>query len=300
MLLALATIIPAECDLPFYPHGIRYVDAAGHRIAYYDSATEKPPLLLVHGLGSNLSFWRPNLADLEEAHRVIALDLPGYGCSSKDDVPGTMTFFAETIDAFLETLAVPQVRYVGISMGAQIGMHFALRFAERLERLVLVSPAGIERFSAEEATMLLAAVTPVTIMNDTPENYERSARMNFRRYDEERDGWLMAQRQAMKSRPDFEGYAHANARSVAGMLNEPVFDLLSQIATPSMVIFGTGDMMIPNRFFRPALTPMDLAELAGRKLPGARIELIEGGHLLNLEQPQAFALALADFLSGNQ
>ncbi len=288
--------------LPFYPAPIDTVEVGGRPVAFYDSGGAGEPVLFVHGLGSNLSFWRENLVAFEEAgYRALALDLPGYGLSGKADVPGTMPFFAETVAGFLGALGVEEAHYVGLSMGGQVGLTFALEHPERLRKLVLVSPAGIETFTDEEAAALTGLMTPEAIQNTPPAQVRQNIALNFAAYDSARYGWIFEQRQALRQQADYASYAEANARAIAGMLDGPVFDRLGEVEAPTLVLFGTGDKLIPNRFLHPELTAEAVAQSAAAALPNAKLQMIEdAGHLLIIERPEAFSSAVLAFLESEE
>ncbi|NBC18480.1 MAG: alpha/beta fold hydrolase, partial [Bacteroidetes bacterium] len=291
LLMSLLSPLPdsTEATLPYYPEPIDTTTVGDHDVAYYDAGTGEETVLFVHGLGSNLSFWRHNLDAFTDDYRVLALDLPGYGLSDKDDVPGTMAFYADVLSGFLDTLDVAQVHLVGVSMGGQIAMTFALDHPERLGKLVLVSPAGIETFTDEEGLALRMATTPEALQNTPPEQYRMNVALNFDTFDENRHGWIIEQRQALEQRADFPDYAAANARSVAGMLDGPVLDRLDALQTPTLVLFGAGDKLIPNRFLHGDLTTADIAETARTALPNATVEMVDdAGHVLMIERPEAF------------
>src|SRR4051794_21054365 len=104
-----------------------------------------PPVLFVHGLGGAWQNWLENLLPTAAAgYRAIAVDLPGFGHS---ELPGEMVSisgYGRWLDALLEELGVAEpVKLVGNSMGGFIGCEVAIQFPARVERLVLVSAAGI-------------------------------------------------------------------------------------------------------------------------------------------------------------
>jgi len=82
------------------------------------------------------------------------------------------------------------------------------------------------------------------------------------------------------------------------MLDGRVFDRLGEITAPTLVLYGAGDALIPNRYLHPALTTEAVADAAREALPNATVEMIpEAGHLIMLEQPEAVNARLAAFLS---
>jgi len=232
LLLMAASPIAAQDILPHYPDDVQTTTVDGREIAFVDRG-EGAPLLFVHGLGSNLSLWREALDAFDDSHRVLALDLPGYGLSGKADVPGTMSFFAEVVTGVLDERGLDAVTVVGVSMGGQVGLTLALEAPERVRRLALVSPAGIEPFSPKEAAALKQATTAEGILNTTDEQVRQNTALNFAEWSD-RYAWIIEQRLALSERDDFAAYAKANARSVAGMLESDVRDRLGEIDVPAL------------------------------------------------------------------
>jgi pimeloyl-ACP methyl ester carboxylesterase len=281
--------------LPYYPDGVETIAVDGRDVAVVDRG-DGPVLLFVHGLGSNMSLWREALPAFAEDYRVVALDLPGFGLSGKDDVPGTMAFYADTVRQVMDALAIEQATYVGVSMGGQVGMTLALRHPERLRRLVLVSPAGIETFTDQEAQAMKDATSAEGIANTPEEQVQKNVAANFHEWSDDY-AWLIEQREALQQRGDFMEYARANARSVAGMLDAPVRDRLGEIETPALVLFGAGDKLIPNRYLHPDQTTAAVADTARSSLPNATVELVDdAGHLLMLERPAVFHERVREWL----
>jgi pimeloyl-ACP methyl ester carboxylesterase len=108
---------------------------------HYVSAGRGPVTLLVHGLGGFAESWHRTLAALEPYSRVIALDLPGFGQSTKPVRPYTLSFFAQVVEELVEVLEVERVRLVGHSLGGSVALAFALAHPERVERLALLAAA---------------------------------------------------------------------------------------------------------------------------------------------------------------
>ena len=225
------------------------------------------------------------------------MDLPGFGMSGKEDVPATMLFFAESVVGFLDAMDVKTATYVGVSMGGQIGLHVALKHADRLDQIALVSPAGIETFTEQDATAIRSMMSAEGIMAASDGQVQQSVALNFHEYTNDY-AWLVKQRQAVADRSDFPAYAAANAKAVGGMLDGAVYDQLGAIDLPTLILFGAGDKLIPNRFLHPEQSLETIAEAAQAAMPDAQVELIEdAGHLVMIEQPDAFEEHLREFLS---
>jgi pyruvate dehydrogenase E2 component (dihydrolipoamide acetyltransferase) len=121
------------------------VEAGGRTIRYLEAGTrhQGPPVALIHGFGGDLNNWLFTQPVLAEVHRVIALDLPGHGESSKDAGAGDLDTLSRTLSAFLDVLEVPKVHLVGHSLGGGVALRFALDNPARIASLSLICPTGM-------------------------------------------------------------------------------------------------------------------------------------------------------------
>lgn len=267
-----------------YPVATRTLRVPGGHVAYADLGRGDPTLLLIHGLASSLGAWTRNLAPLAARHRVIAVDLPGYGRSSGQDVPGSMAYFADVIDGVITALRLRDVVLVGHSMGGQIALTHALRHPGRARALVLCAPAGFEVFDEREAALLKGATTPQAIMATPPERVRANVAANFVTVPDDAR-FIAEDRLRLIGDPGFSGYATAVSRSVAGMLDGPVFARLPEIQAPTLVLFGEEDRLIPNRLLHRDSTTSDVAERGAAQLPRGRLlKIPQAGHFVMLEQ----------------
>lgn len=253
-----------------------------------------PPLVFIHGLSGSWQNWLEQLPVFAHDHRVVAFDLPGFGASEMPDEPITISGYARTADALLSELGIAGAAVVGNSMGGFIGAELAIAFPPRVERLVLVSAAGlsIQHYRNEHA---LAAL--------------RTVDRRLAAY----AGWLGSRSDALTKRPRarrliFSVVAHRPDRLPAALVAEqvrgsgkpgfvpaldaltsyPIHDRLGEIACPTLIVWGTNDMLVPVR---------DADEFE-RLIPNARkVVWPQTGHLAMLERPEAFNRLLAAFLS---
>jgi pimeloyl-ACP methyl ester carboxylesterase len=121
-----------------------YLDLPGQRIHLRDTGPrDKPAVIMLHGFASSLHTWEPWAQSLSATHRVITLDLPGSGLSTPDptgDYSDPRSI--ETLAAILDQLNLKQVSLIGHSMGGKIAWKFAAKYPELVTKLVLVSPDG--------------------------------------------------------------------------------------------------------------------------------------------------------------
>jgi pimeloyl-ACP methyl ester carboxylesterase len=109
------------------------------RVSYFDAGSpDAPAVVLIHGLQDEADTWRHVFAPLAEKHRVIALDLPGFGRSDKSGRKYTPQFFVDAVIELLDRLDIHYATLVGNSLGGMIAEIIALQHAARVSRLVLV------------------------------------------------------------------------------------------------------------------------------------------------------------------
>lgn len=105
-----------------------------------------PPLVLLHGSGTNTAMWRAEVPELSQRFRVLALDLPGEpGGSAQVRPPLDSDAHARWLDEVFDGLGVRQAALVGASLGAWVALDHAVRRPNRVSRLVLLCPAGVGR-----------------------------------------------------------------------------------------------------------------------------------------------------------
>ena len=120
----------------------RWVTIDGRRVNVIDVGSG-PPVVFIHGLSGSWQNWLEQMPVFARDHRVIAFDLPGFGASAMPREKITISGYGRFVAALLDELGVGSAAVVGNSMGGFIGIELAIRFPERVERLVLVSAAGL-------------------------------------------------------------------------------------------------------------------------------------------------------------
>jgi 3-oxoadipate enol-lactonase len=109
---------------------------------YYEIHGEGKPLVLIGGLGIDLSELTVISSWLAQKYRVLTFDNRGAGRTDKPDSPYSIEMMAEDTEALLHALAIERTPILGISMGGRIALALALRHPERVERLILVSTSA--------------------------------------------------------------------------------------------------------------------------------------------------------------
>ncbi len=112
------------------------------------------PLILLHGNGENLSYFKHQMEFFASFYRVIAIDTRGHGTSPRGDAPFTLSQFAEDLKNFLDSRSISRANILGFSDGGNIALLFSLKYPEYVLKLILnganFNPGGIKasvRFS---------------------------------------------------------------------------------------------------------------------------------------------------------
>ena len=267
------------------------------KLAYIDVGQGEETLVFVHGLATYIPAWYPVIDRLSEHYRCIALDLPGYGLSSKDDYPGTMPYYAEVLQHLLQALDLQEVTLVGHSMGGQVVLSTALQEPAHLKQLILLAPAGFETFAPAQADWMKRLFTLETVMGADETQIRANWKLNFFEQPETVE-FMIQDRLDMREAADFELYCQAVVRGMHGMLDGPVFDRLPEIDLPVLVVYGAEDQLIPNRYLNRQLSTQAVAEAGAAQLPDATLHLIPGcGHFITFDKPAEIGDLMLSFLT---
>src|SRR4051812_1678542 len=270
---------------------LRSTEIAGRRVNYVDIGSgDGPPVVFVHGLGGAWQNWLENIPRVAQERRVLALDLPGFGASEMPlreiSIPG----YGRVVDKFCEQLDLSEVALVGNSMGGFVAAEVAIQAPQRVERLVLVSAAGISitalnRRPAQTWGRVAAAIGTYGAANT------RAAivRPGFRHI-----ALGFVARHPTRLRADLcweqihasgtEGFRDA----LEALLEYDFRDRLSSIHVPTLLVWGKEDMLVP----------VEDADEFESRIPGARkLVMDDTGHVPMLERPRTFNDQLLQFLS---
>jgi pimeloyl-ACP methyl ester carboxylesterase len=186
---------------------------------------------------------------------------------------------------------------IGHSMGGQTMLSLAIRYPDLPQKLVLVSPAGFELFSDKEkewfrrvfSRELVEKASEIAVWGSVRGN-------NFRRWRPELE-WLIEERMRVVHAKDFDAYAYANVKSVAGLTADDfVRENLGLITAPTLIVYGEDDHLIPNPYLHGGFTRWVMSygaeHITGSKLVG----LERCGHTLQLDCPEEFNRELAAFV----
>jgi pimeloyl-ACP methyl ester carboxylesterase len=271
----------------------RWVDVGQNRINVIELG-EGPAIVFVHGLSGSWPNWLEQLPVFARDHRVIAMDLPGFGHSPMPTETITISAYARILDGLLETLGVDAASVVGNSMGGFVSTELAIAYPQRVERLVLVSAAGISTYrnrDVERIEPYLRRIAPMLAVY-TGWTAARSDWMARRpglrnltlgmvtRHPSRLPAALAAEQLRGAGKPGFMQALRAN-------IDYPVKERLPEIACPTLIVWGDEDKIIP----------VGDASVFEQLIPNSRkVVFEETGHMAMLERPAAFNRLLEEFV----
>ena len=269
---------------------LRDVGVAGRRVRYVDlGAGDGPPILFVHGISGNWQNWLENLPRLARERRVVAFDLPGFGKSEDPVERITIPGYGRAVNDFAEALGLGEVALVGNSMGGFVAAETAVQFPERVERLALVSAAGITTSHLRrEPVMAWGRAAMIAGARGAAEKRLAIVRPRIRHVVYStimRHPSLIAAEMLWEMS---EGAGRSAFRdALEAILDHDFRDRLPEIRSPTLIVWGRDDMLVPVRD----------AEEYERNIRGARrIVLDDTGHVPMIERPPTFNEVLIEFI----
>ncbi|HLP54087.1 MAG TPA: alpha/beta hydrolase [Fluviicola sp.] len=254
----------------------------GFQLAY-DDFGEGEVIIFLHGFPFCKAMWKDQLDFFKSRHRVIALDIRGFGRSKDEESTLSIDLFGDDLIAFMDKLSIQKAIICGLSMGGYIALNVLKKFPHRFEALVLcdtqcnadpqdvkekryraiedINANGSREFNEEFVTSVFHENT----LRTNPELVETLRNWVFSNTDQIITMGLTA---------------------LAGRMD--TCSALNGITIPTLIICGLEDKV----------TPLAQSEIMHAAVKGSVLKVIDGaGHVSNLEQPEAFNKILADFIT---
>jgi pimeloyl-ACP methyl ester carboxylesterase len=255
---------------------------------------EGDAIVFIHGLSGAWVNWLENLPHFACDHRVIAMDLPGFGHSPMPAERISISGYGRIVDELLDALGIDRAVVVGNSMGGFIGAEVAIAFGTRVDRLVLVSAAGIsiEHQRNERVLRYLERLDDVLILSGGW-MATRSAGLAKRKRARRQIMRLVAHRAQDLPAPLIAEQVMGSGKpgfvpALDALTDYPIRDRLSEIRCPVLVVWGEEDRLVPVRD----------AYIFGELIPSSRVVVWpETGHVAMLERPAAFNALVDEFLA---
>ena len=242
-----------------------YVEVDGFRIRFME-AGQGTPLVHLHGAGGLRLTPAHDL--LSERFRVVAFEMPGFGHSAENTRTRTMAELASTMAHAIDRVGLDAFNLMGTSFGGKTALWLALQAPARVLALVLEAPAAIRPRGSEPPA-------------GSPEEMARR---------------LFAHPERLGAIPLPDPAVQAKTRPLVQRLRGPDRDeelerALPGLTTPTLVLFGTLDAVIPpamGRFYKELI-------------PGSHLTFVyDAGHAISTERPEAFTEVVVDFLERHE
>lgn len=247
---------------------------------YYETHGEGSPLVLAHGAGGNTLVWWQQIPNFSRQHRVIVFDHRCFGRSRCDKSDFAPRHFANDLIAVLDDAGVDRAAVVGMSMGGWTALPAAVRFPERVEKLVLCgTPGGLITDSVLQAM--------ITIARDANEQGEESLRGSVTfsdRFQRERPEMVHLYNEISALNVNFDPQmmgAMATAEARVELSELDAYNI------PTLMIAAEHDRLFPSEVLSEVAALIPGCELAD--FPGA-------GHSMYYEDPELYERIVLDFL----
>ncbi len=252
---------------------------------YFEFHGDGPPLLNISGSGNDLRRSPAAVLPLNKAFETLHYDQRGLGRTSKPEAEYTMADYADDAAALIHSMGWASCHVLGTSFGGMVALNLAVRHPDVVDRLVLccTSPGGVApSYPLHELGGL-----------DPDDAFATRMRLTDRRWDPEADepipglgGFYDQMVAAASATPDPEQLVGLGRQLAARAGHDVVHDLAS-ITQPTLVCAGRYD----------DIAPLENSELLADRIPNAKLQVFEGGHIFMVQDRTAFP-AMIDFLQG--
>jgi 3-oxoadipate enol-lactonase len=206
---------------------------------YYELHGSGEPLVLVSGLGADLTLLAGMTDRLKPHYQVVAFDNRGAGRTDKPDAPYTIGLMAQDTLGLMDALAIDRAHMLGVSMGGRIALELALTRPDRVDKLILISTSASGRGK-------IVLSWPMRLVG------------------------LLAKIGLLRREHPQPRYAHLRQRRASVTYNAA--DRLGLVQAPTLILHARRDRTVP----------LEMAEQMQTGIPGAQIEVFNGGHMFFL------------------
>lgn len=271
----------------------QYVKVGQINTRFWALGDEGTAVILLHGLGGSVENWVLNVSALAQHHRVYAVDLAGFGRSDKPPVLFTLSYGAQFVNDFMEVQRIDRASMIGNSLGGGVTLQFAIRFPDKVEKLVLANSVGLGKEGA--FVMRLATLHLISELLTRPSRKGKTWFLRECVYDPALiPDELVETFYRLASLPGWQKYylsalrGFANFRGQRTDIVHSIVDNLVTITAPTLILWGQQDRILP----------VAHAYIAQDRIPNATLQILNPcGHLPQLERPEEFNALVLEFLA---
>jgi pimeloyl-ACP methyl ester carboxylesterase len=247
-----------------------------------------PTVVLVHSFNGFLESWAPNIESLVKAgYRVLTYDLWGRGLSARPRIDLSLPVFRRQLNALIKHLGANKVHLVGSSFGCVIASDYTLHNPSRVEKLVLIGPAGWPSEGDNTNRLLNIPILGDFVFHYFGESILKT-KVEAYLYNKEAHYWAVEEWERFAAYPGFTRSALSTLR------HSPVLDYtegwrkLGALGKPTLFIWGKQDVSFPFANTEKVATLIPHAEIVGVE---------DAAHWVNIEKPLQTNEAVVSFLA---
>ena len=271
---------------------LRQVEIDGRAVNYVDIGSgDREPIVFVHGLGGQWQNWLENIPRAAQERRAIAIDLPGFGLSPMPRQEITIPGYGRTVNALCDRLDLGVVELVGNSMGGFILAEVAIQFPQRVDRLILVSAAGITSADLDRRPIQTLGRIATALTNwSAPLDRKIASRAKARHL---ALAFVARHPSLLKADLAYEGFFKGTGKpgfndALLACLEYDFRERLPEIGVPTLIVWGEQDSIIPVK---------DADEFERLISDSRKVVMRQTGHIGMAERPAAFNDLMIDFLA---
>jgi abhydrolase domain-containing protein 6 len=251
--------------------------AVGDKTLAYLEVGSGPTVVIVHGVGGHKEDWQGVALALSKSHHVFAIDMLGFGQSSKNGDDLSMLVQAAAIKALLDAHQIAKADLVGNSVGGWVATTFAATYPQSVDKLVIIDAAGFKA--------MFEGSPPV---NFDPGNADEMQKL----IDITING-PVAKTPGLAQRA-YDRYVASGEKAITAIWGKSLFisprleELFPKVKAPTLVLWGADDKLFPSV----------LSGVFGAQIAGSTSQTIPAaGHFPQIDQPEATTAAIASFLN---
>lgn len=233
------------------------------------------PVLVLHGWGASISAIRPIISILSGTHKVIAVDLPGFGDSEAPKEVFGSFHYADILKQLIDMLDLEKLSLIGHSFGGKLSIILATRYPELVEKVVLIDSAGLiprrtlkYHLKVKSFKIMKQLWKLMFFWQDEPERMESL----YKKFGSD----------------DYQNSSGVMRKILVRVVNENLKPILKDIKAPTLLIWGDKD----------DATPLYQAKIMEREIKGSGLVVFEGaGHFSYIDEYNRFSLVLKSFFS---
>lgn len=255
---------------------------------YYEARGQGKPLILITGLGADHGSWFSQIPRFKKYYQVVTFDSRGIGKTEDPPEPYSLKTMADDAVSLMDILALDRAHILGQSLGGLVAQEIAINYPERVDKLILASTTTGEGSMDEAHPELMTAFGVKEGSNqihardiDVRRSASTMISLSFNKW-YYRIIMLLLARFYMKP-----GAFDGMVGQLEAVAQHSTVDRLHMVQSPTLVITGTADRIVPPQS----------SEVIASRIPGARLVMVEGGsHAFHIEMRGRFNREVLDFL----